>query len=51
VKNFASVKRIQFLKNFALEEVGSQAVGPPYRYQYQQLTPRHCLNMDENSLQ
>jgi hypothetical protein len=33
-----------------LEEVGSQTVGPPYRYQYQQLTPQHGLKMDENSL-
>jgi hypothetical protein len=33
-----------------LEEVGSQTVGPPYRYQYQQLTPQHDLKMDENSL-
>jgi hypothetical protein len=50
VKNFAPVKRSQLLSNFALllEEVGSQTVGPPYRYQ--QLTPLHGLKMDENSL-
>jgi hypothetical protein len=24
--------------------------GPPYRYQYQQLTPQNGLKMDENSL-
>jgi hypothetical protein len=49
---FAPVKRIQFLSNVALllEEVGSQTVGPPYRYQYQQLTPQHGFKMDENSL-
>jgi hypothetical protein len=33
-----------------LEEVGSQPIGPPYRYQYQQLTPQHGLKIDENSL-
>jgi hypothetical protein len=35
-----------------MEEVGSQTVGPPYRYQYQQLTmtPQHGLKIDENSL-
>jgi hypothetical protein len=31
-------------------EVGSQTVGLPYRYQYQQLTPQHGLELDENSL-
>jgi hypothetical protein len=40
--------------NFALllEEVGSQTVGPPYCYQYQQrtMTPQHGLKIDENSL-
>jgi hypothetical protein len=43
---------IRFLSNFALllEEVGSQTVGPPYRYQYQQLTPQNGLKMDKNSL-
>jgi hypothetical protein len=48
---FAPVKRIQFVSNFALllEEVGSQTVGSPYRYQYQ-LMPQHGLKMDENSL-
>jgi hypothetical protein len=52
VKNFVPVKRSQLLSNFALqlEEVGSHAVGPPYLYQYQQLTPQHGLKMDENSL-
>jgi hypothetical protein len=33
-----------------LEKVGSQTVGSPYRYSYQQLTPQHGLKMDENSL-
>jgi hypothetical protein len=49
---FAPVKRIQFLSNFALllEEINSQTIGPPYRYQYQQLMPQHGLKMDENSL-
>jgi hypothetical protein len=44
-KFFAPVTRIQFLSNFAmlLDEVGSQTVGPPYCYQYQQLTPQHGL--------
>jgi hypothetical protein len=53
VKIFAPVKRIQFLSNFdlLLEEVGSQTVGPPYRYQYQQLTPQHGLKMDETCTQ
>jgi hypothetical protein len=32
-----------------VEEVGSQTVGLPYRYQYQQLTPQHGSKMDENS--
>jgi hypothetical protein len=51
-KKFAPVKRIQFLSNFdlILEDVGSQIVGHPYRYQYQQLTPQQGLKMDENSL-
>jgi hypothetical protein len=48
----ALVKMIQFLSNFALllVEIGSQTVGPPYRYQYQQLTPQHGFKMDVNSL-
>jgi hypothetical protein len=48
LKIIAYVKKIQFLSNFALllEEVGSQTVGPPYRYQYQQLTLQHGLKMD-----
>jgi hypothetical protein len=51
-ENFLLPKRIQFLSNFALllEEVGSQTVGSPYRYQYEQLTLQHGLKMDENSL-